>query len=286
MRPLSKRIFVTLTFTALLAGMPLVIAACGGGGGGGGASSVVEGNISQQVGKASFEQRLYAKLKRALSLINVAHASISGVEVSVRGTDVATLSDELGFFRLEGDFGGEVVLDFVLPEAIVSLGLKVDRGTRIMLQDITINVSTGEAQAAETVMIDEAPSSGSSSSSSSSSGNSNESGANENGDGSSNANESGSESNANEDNGNDANSNESTGEGNSNEAVENENESGTNSNESAGGSNENTGGSEMNENTSSGSGGSSNSNQGAGNENGDDGDDNDNDDDDDNENDD
>lgn len=130
--------------------------ACGGSSSGGDDTSVVEGNVSQQVARQLRKNPSYvAMLSDELQLLRSAFAAVPGIAVSIRDTGLSSETDDQGFFRIEGAFAGDVILDFALPEATISLSLTVPAGNRVVLQDISINQSTGQAQAAQTIVLDD-----------------------------------------------------------------------------------------------------------------------------------
>ena len=268
---LKKR--YVISFSAASLALMGILAACGGGGGGGSDSqvnsTVIEGNVADQVAALRpVQPTLFAKLQKVLTLVDSAQAALSGVGVSIRNTGLATVTDDNGFFRVEGDVGGDLIIDFTLPDATISLGLSVPAGSRVTLQNVTLNRSTGQAAPQSTdVRSNDDGEDGSSNTNANSNSNANANGdddddgnANSNvnsndddDDGSSNSN---SNVNSNEDDDNDDNSN-----ANSNEDDDNSN---SNSNEdddggsSGGGSNSGSGGG------SSGSGGSGSGGSGGG----------------------
>ena len=256
-------------FTALLVSAVLVFAiACGGGGGGDTApNSAVEGNVSEQLGTRQGENAsIVARMREALKLVQLAYAAVDGVQVSIRGTGLQTVTDDTGFFRLEGDFAGDVVLDFTLENATVSLSLNVPAGTTVLIQDVTVNVTTGEAVPSQTVVMENSPSP-----SASPNGSPNPSPNPTPGDGNSN---SGGGANTNSDDGGNTNSG---GDGNTNTDGGNSNSnSGGDSNSNSGGGDNNSNGGD-DDNSNSGGGGNSGSGGGDDNSNDDDDDDDDND---------
>ena len=139
------------------------LSACGGGGGGGGGSdttqtTIVQGTIENQTAAlARPRSTVLAKIREALSFVNRAEAALAGVQVSIRGTDLTTVSDAAGYFRLEGVIARNVIVDFDLPGARVSLEIEAPEGTVVTINQITLNTQDGRATPASMSVDDTTP---------------------------------------------------------------------------------------------------------------------------------
>jgi hypothetical protein len=169
--------------------------------------SVVEGNVSEQVARMLRKEQGFAqRLADELTFLREAMAAVSGVVVRIRNTELASQTDDSGFFRLEGEFEGDVILDFQLPDASVSLQISVPNGGRVILQDITINTTSGQAVPTQTIVDD-----------------SSDDDSNSNGNDDSNTNDAGSNSNSDDSNSNDDSNNSNDDDSNSNDDSSNSN---------------------------------------------------------------
>ena len=140
------------------AGVTAVAVSCGGGGGGGG--TTIAGNMS---GSQAFlpgpppETRL-AWTER-LSLIGVAWAQSSGVQVCLADSDICTVTDETGAFVLpvDGDLVAPVCLELTGSSFSASFCLPFDipNGSRVRISNIECDPGTDSCQA-EDVDVDEA----------------------------------------------------------------------------------------------------------------------------------
>lgn len=155
----TPRKFVFLSCAAALCCAALVTACSGDGGD---TSNVIEGNVMEEslaanssgittVAKsAAVRPTLLARL-RAVNFIDNAYAAVGGVRVSIRETDLSTVTDETGYFRLEGDFDGEVTLDFELPDRqAIALRVMTARGNRTTLQNIRFDRTSNTASVEQT----------------------------------------------------------------------------------------------------------------------------------------
>ena len=141
-----------------------------GGGSGDSSLEVIQGNVSEQVALApSSKQTFVSRIMQHFTIVETANAGVSGVQVRIRNSGESTVTDESGFFRLEGQFQGDIEIEFLLSQATVSLSIDVAEGSTVTLQDIKINTSEKTATPSATSVESHDDDSNSSSSSSSSS---------------------------------------------------------------------------------------------------------------------
>ncbi len=127
-----------LSIFALLA----LVAGCGGGSGGGRAPTIVAGNVvSASAGTAS-----RSVLRRLWQLAaawwhSEAVAQVPGITVAIGGSSNAGLTDNQGFFRLEGNQFGPVSLLFTGNGANASLPVTLPAGGELDLINVALSGS-------------------------------------------------------------------------------------------------------------------------------------------------
>jgi len=127
-----------LSIFALLA----LVAGCGGGSGGGRPPTIVAGNvISASAGTASRNvlQRLWRLA--AAWWHSEAIAQVPGITVAIGGSSNAGLTDDQGFFRLEGNQFGPVSLLFTGNGANASLPVTLPAGGEVDLINVALSGS-------------------------------------------------------------------------------------------------------------------------------------------------
>jgi hypothetical protein len=118
------------------------IAGCSSGGGGGTPPTIVSGNVLAASAGSTARNRIGGFWKLAVAwLRSEAVAQVPGVTVAIAGTGNTGLTDEQGFFRLEGTQFGRAVLQFTGNGADVNLPVTLPSGGELDLINIVLTGS-------------------------------------------------------------------------------------------------------------------------------------------------
>jgi hypothetical protein len=132
---LTKRTVLALASLAIVAG-------CSGGSGNGRSPTIVAGNVvSASAGLASRSviRRLWQLA--AASWRSEAVAQVPGITVAIAGSSTAGTTDDLGFFRLEGNQFGPVVIQFTGNGANAGLPVTLPFGGELDLVNVALSGS-------------------------------------------------------------------------------------------------------------------------------------------------
>jgi hypothetical protein len=131
----TKRAICILALLAFVAG-------CGGGSGGGRPPTIVAGNVISASAGTTARSVLRRVWQFALSWWHAeAVAQVPGITVAIAGTSNAGLTDDQGFFRLEGNQFGPVALVFTGNGANASLPVTLPAGGELDLINVALSGS-------------------------------------------------------------------------------------------------------------------------------------------------
>jgi hypothetical protein len=125
-----------------------LVAGCGGGSGGGHAPTIVTGNVISASAGTTARSVLQRLWQVAVSWWRAeATAQVPGITVAISGTSNAGLTDDQGFFRLEGNQFGPVALLFTGNGANASLPVTLPAGGELDLLNVALagsDIEVGE----------------------------------------------------------------------------------------------------------------------------------------------
>jgi hypothetical protein len=149
------------SLVACLLSLVVALAACDGGSRGSGITTTAEGNVEslESALRAPARDGSLARLVRSwLRLESAAEADsgVSGVRVSIEGTSFTDVTDDVGSFRLRGDFSGDAVIRFEPPGGgVARIAVNAPAGGTLTLEQVRLDAVAGTAEAArQTVVFD------------------------------------------------------------------------------------------------------------------------------------